>query len=101
VSFGVDDTYRQSVPQSLTRLNFLRDSEIRNLDPTLVVYEDIRTLEISMDDLALVQIVEASKNLPDKVAYERFLECAIIVEQGGDRSTGNVLEENVKVVGIS
>jgi hypothetical protein len=101
VSFGVDDTYRQSVPQSLTRLDLFRDSEIRNLDSTLVVHEDVRTLDISMDDLALVQIVETGKDLSNKIAYKRFLECAIIVEQGGDRSTGNVLEENVKVVGIS
>jgi hypothetical protein len=81
----------------LTVLDLLRDPEIGNLDATLVIDQDVRTLDIPMDNVPLVQVVQAGQDLPDKVLDERFLERAIVVQESGDGSTGDVFEENVQV----
>jgi len=60
--------------------NFLRDPEIRDLDASLVVNQDVGSLDVSVNDIPLVQVFESYQNLPDKVLDERFFECAIVVE---------------------
>jgi hypothetical protein len=34
-----------------------------------------------MDDIPLVQIIEALKDLTDKILYERFFESSVITEE--------------------
>jgi hypothetical protein len=50
-----------------------------------------------MDDLPLVKVVETGEDLPHKLGNEGFFERAVVLQEGGDGSTGDVFEENVEI----
>ena len=82
----------------LTILNFLRDAEVGDLNAALVVHQHICTLDITVDDVAFVQIVQAKQNLPDPVTHERLFERTIVPKEGSNGSTRDVLQEDVEVI---
>lgn len=84
----------------LTIFYFLRDTEIRNLDVSLVIDEDVRSLDISMNDLSLVEVIETGEDLSNELADQCFFERSVIREESGDGSSGNVFEKNVKVLAV-
>jgi hypothetical protein len=43
-----------------------------------------------MDDVSLVEVVEAGQDLADKVADESLFEGAVVAEEGGDGTAGNI-----------
>jgi hypothetical protein len=83
--------------RKLTVLDLFRNPEIGNLDPTLIIDQNVRTLDIPMDNVPLVQVIQSGQDLPDEVLDERFLKRAIVVQEGRDGSTRDVFEENVQV----
>ena len=85
----------------LTVLHLLRDTEVRDLDTALVVYEHVRAFDVTMYDIALVQVVQAEENLPNPVANERLLECTVATQQRRDRVTWDILQEDVEMVTIN
>lgn len=74
----------RSIENELTILDSLRNAKIRDLDPSLVVDENIGALNVAMDNLPLVEVVESSKNLADELAHERLLEGAVVGQQSGN-----------------
>lgn len=66
--------------ESLTVFQLLRDPEIGNLDPSLIVDENIGTLDIPMDDPPFVHVVETLEDLAQEIAHERFFECAVVAQ---------------------
>lgn len=79
----------------LTAFNLLRDTEVGYLDASFIIYKDVGAFDISVDDISFMQIVQALKNLTDKILHELLLEGAIIAQKGRDRTTRNIFEENV------
>lgn len=71
----------------LTVLDTLGDTKVGNLDGALVVNEDVRTFDVSMNDISLVEIVETLKALLDECADERFFKGTVIAKQSGHRAT--------------
>lgn len=53
-----------------------------------------------MDDVSVVQVDEPLQRLSDEGPDESLLERAVVAEQGRDRASGDVLEENVEVMGV-
>lgn len=86
------------VEGSLTVLQLLRDPKVGYLDPSLIIDEDIRAFDVPMDDTPFVHVVEALEDLPQEIAHERFFECAVVAQQGGEGPSGNVLQEDVEVL---
>ena len=80
-----------------TVFEFLGDTEVGDLDAALVVDEDIRTLDIAMDDTAFMDVVKALEDLAYERADERLLERAVVAQERGDGAAGDVLEEDVEV----
>lgn len=64
--------------QTRTAVDFFRYTKVGDLDSALVVNEDVGTLYVAMDDVALVEVVETLEDLADKVLDEGFLERAIV-----------------------
>jgi hypothetical protein len=64
--------------RALTVPDFLRDAEIGYFDATLVVHENVTALDVSMDDVPLVQIIEALENLTNEILNERFFESSVV-----------------------
>jgi hypothetical protein len=87
--------------QALTSASFLRDAKVGDLDLALVVDEDVCALDITVDDVSRVKVNEALEDLPKEIADERLLEGAIVVEERGDRSARDVLQEDVQEVLLS
>lgn len=85
----------------LTALDLLGDSEIRDLDPSLVVDKDVGSLDVSMNDLSVVKVGETLQRLSDERPDERLLERAVVAEQRGDGPSWHVLEENVEVSSVN
>lgn len=77
--------------------NALANAEITDLDTTVVVDEDVGALNIAMDDVLGMQVCQSRKDLSDKVCNQWFTERTIVDEHGGDRTTSDILEENVEV----
>jgi len=51
----------------LTVVDFLGDTKVGNLDTTLVVDENVGAFDVSVDDIPLVKVVKALKNLTNEV----------------------------------
>lgn len=83
---------------SLTILDLFRNAEVGDLDATLVIHKHVCALDITVDDVALVKIIEAKQDLPDPIAHERLLERTIVPKQGSNRSTRDVLQEDVEMI---
>ncbi len=77
-------------------LNLLGDAEIGDLDSSLVVNEDVSALDITMDDITLVEVVETSQGLLDPPLNECFFKGAVFVQEGGNGSSWNVFQENIQ-----
>ena len=82
----------------LTVLHLLRDTEVRDLDTALVVDKHVRALNISVDDIALVKVVETEQDLPNPIPHQRLLKRAVIAQERRDRAAGNVLQEDIQVI---
>jgi hypothetical protein len=54
-----------------------------------------------VDNVLVVQVLEAVQSLAHKVADEAFLECTIVEEEGRNRTTRDVLKENVQVIAVA
>lgn len=65
----------------LTALDLLRDTEIRDLDPTLVIDENVGSLDISMNNPSVVKIDESLKRLSNERPNESLLERSVVSEQ--------------------
>ena len=77
--------------EARTVLDLLRDAKVRDLDAALVVDEHVRALDVAVDDVALVQVVQAEQDLPHPVPHEPLLERAVVPQDRGDGAAGNVL----------
>lgn len=80
-----------------TVLDLLRDAKVGDLDPALVVDEDVGALDVAVDDLALVEVFEPGEDLAHELGHERLLERAVVAQERGDGPAGHVLEKNVEV----
>jgi len=80
-----------------TVIHFLGDTKVGDLNTAFVINEDVCTFNIAVDNISFMKVVQSLKDLMDKVANERLFERAIIGEQGCNRSTWDVFEENVEV----
>ena len=69
-----------------------------NLNAALCIKEDVVGFDITVDDIPLVQVVEAGEDLANPVADERFLEGTVIAEERSDGTTRNVFQENVEMI---
>lgn len=54
-----------------------------------------------MDDVTLVQVIETSQDLSDPIPNKRLFEGAVVAQERGDGTTGNVFQENVEMVFIN
>jgi hypothetical protein len=79
-----------------TIFQFFRYTKIGDLDTALIVYEDVGTLDVTMDDASLVDIVQALQNLANEVADKGLFEGTVISQQRGDRTARNIFQEDVK-----
>ena len=86
--------------KKLTFFNLLGDSEIRYLDATLVINQYIRSLDISMNDISLVQVIQATEDLSDEMPDKSLFERSVVTKKSGDGATGDVFQENVQVPAI-
>lgn len=95
---------RRTVPvarcaaQNIGRLHLFGDTEIGNLDPSLIVDQDVGTLDISVNDLTAVKVCETSDDLAYEAPNKRFPKGTVRVEHGLHRATSDVLEENIEMV---
>jgi len=88
----------QAIPWHEIVLQFFRDAKVRNLDTALVVHQDVRSLDVAMDDASLVDVVQSFQDLADEVADERLLKGTVVSQQRGDRAAWNVFQEDVEVL---
>ena len=56
----------------------LRDAKICQLEYSFFIDEDILRLDVSMDDLMLMQILHAKRKLYKKIHDKRFLEVLVV-----------------------
>lgn len=88
----------KNLNKTLTVFHFLRNTEIRYLDSTFIVDENIGTLDITMDNISLVKIVQALKNLANEIFDQRLLESSVISQKCCYRTSGNIFEKNVEEI---
>lgn len=69
---------RQSGKNKRTAVDFFRYTKIGDFDAPLVVDENVGALNVAVDDVSLVEVVEALEDLADKVFDEGFLKGTII-----------------------
>ena len=69
-----------------------------DLDVSLSIQKHVIRLDITMDDVALVEVVKTEQDLADPIAHERLLERAIIPQKRSDGAAGNVLQEDVEMI---
>ena len=81
-----------------TVFHLFGDAKVRDLDAALVVDEHVRTFDITVDDVTLMEVVEPEKDLSDPIAHEGLFERPIIPEQRGDGTTRHVFQEDVQVI---
>jgi hypothetical protein len=81
-----------------TIFQLFRDAKVGDFDATLVVYEDVRTLDVTMDDTSLVDVVQSLQDLANKVADERLFEGAVVSQQRGDGTAWDIFQEDVEVL---
>ena len=81
-----------------TIFQFFRDTEVGDFDAALVVHQDVRTLDVTMDDASLVDIVQSLQNLANKVADKRLFEGTVVSQQRSDRAAWNIFQEDVEVL---
>ena len=74
------DWTRRAPLARLTVFDLFGNPEIGNLDPALVIHQNIGSLDIPMDDIALVQVIQPRQDLPDEILDEGFFKCAVIVQ---------------------
>ena len=86
--------------KKLTIFYFLRNTEIGYLNSTFVVDENIGTFNITVDNISLVKIVQALKNLANEIFDQRLLESSVISQKCRHRTAGNIFEENVEEITI-
>lgn len=82
----------------LTNVNILRDTEIGDFHASLVIDEYNGAPEVTVNDIALMQVGQSLKNLSDKVPDERLFECTVIAQQRSDRTTWHIFEKDVEDV---
>ena len=75
---------RISLTDSLTLFDLLRDTEIGNLDSASVVDQDIGSLNVSMNNVCLVQIAQTLQDLLHECPDQCFLESPVIRQQMGN-----------------
>ena len=83
-----------------TIFQLFRDAKVGDFDATLVVNQDVRTLDVPMDDTSLVDIVQPLQDLANKVADEGLFEGAVVSQQRGDGTAWDVFQEDVEVLVI-
>lgn len=69
---------------TLTVFHFLRDTKVRDLDASLVIDKDVRPFDVTMYNVALVQVIQPLKDLPDEILDQRFLERSVVAQKGSD-----------------
>ena len=84
--------------KKLTIFYFLRNTEIGYLNSTFVVDENIGTFNITVDNISLVKIVQALKNLANEIFDQRLLESSVISQKCCYRTSGNIFEKNVEEI---
>lgn len=81
-----------------TIFQLFRDAKVGDFDATLVVHEDVRTLDVTMNDASLVDVVQSLQDLANKVADERFFEGTVVSEQRGNGTAWDIFQEDVEVL---
>jgi hypothetical protein len=61
-----------------TVFDLLRDTKVGDLDTALVVYKNVRAFDITMNDVAFMEIVESFQDLSNKVFHEGLFKCTVI-----------------------
>lgn len=74
----------ENVMKKRTVLQFLGNTEVGNLDATFVVDQNVRTLDIPMDNAPFMYVVETVQDLSDKVPYKWLLEGTVVAEKSSD-----------------
>ena len=66
----ISDEYPRELKLARTILNLFRDAKVRKLDPALIVDEDVRTLDVTVDDRLPMEVLQTAQDLSDPVNSE-------------------------------
>jgi len=83
-----------------TVFNLFRDAKVGKLDTALIIHEDVRTLDVTMDDRLPMEVLQAAQDLSHPVNYERLFKGTVVFQQRRNRATRDIFEEDVQVVFI-
>lgn len=81
-----------------TVFDLFRDAKVGKLDTALVVDENVRTLDVTVDDRLPMEVLQAAQNLSNPVNSERLFKGTIVLQQGRNGATGDVFEEDIQIV---
>jgi hypothetical protein len=91
-----------SVPKEVisarTILDLFRDAKVGKLDTTLVIDQDVRTLDVTMDDRLPMEVLQTTQDLSNPVSSEGLFKGPIVSQQGCNGATRDVFEEDVQIV---
>lgn len=91
----ISDEHPRDVKRARTVFDFFRDAKVGKFDPTLVINEDVRTLDVTVDDRLPMEVLQAAQNLSNPVDSERLFKGTIVFQQGRNGATRDVFEEDV------
>lgn len=78
--------------------DFLRGAKVCQLDIPADVYENVCTLDVAVDDLVMVEILEAQENLTGIHGDHLFGEAAKLEQKRVDTASWDIFQEDIKVV---
>jgi hypothetical protein len=81
-----------------TIFQFFRYAKVGDLDTTLVVHQDVRTFDVTMNDASLVDVVQSLQNLANEVADKGLFKSTVVSQQRGNRTAWNIFQEDVEVL---
>jgi len=58
----------------------LGDAEIGNFDVAVVVYENVRTFNVPVNDISVMEVRQALENLTDEVADKRLAKLTVRIK---------------------
>jgi hypothetical protein len=75
-----DETIRK-VMLARTVFDLFRDAKVGKLDTTLVIDEDVCTLDVTVDDRLPMEVLQAAQDLSNPVDSERLFKSAVVSQQ--------------------
>ena len=95
---NISDRYSREVKLARTVFDFFRDAKVGKLDTTLVVDENVRTLDVTVDDRLPMEVLQATQDLSNPVYSERLFKGTVVLQQGCNGATGDIFEEDIQIV---